>query len=90
MAQAGSAQAKLVQNILTLIHGLILKRIYAHDGFYEAIINPGKGHYVLYSSEAEESDVLVTGRDIGVNLDVERAMEAVWGGGGREVQANME
>lgn len=63
------------ENILALIHGQVPERIYIPGVFFEGAIKLtlGKGHYALYSSEADGSDVLVTGRNNRLDLGVERA-----------------
>jgi apoptosis-inducing factor 2 len=76
MARAGWRQSGVVlDNILGLIHGQGPSRTYKPDVFVEGAIKLtlGKTHNVVYSMEADGSDVMIPARNGQLDLGVKRA-----------------
>lgn len=76
MARAGGLQAWIVlDNILAIIHGQTPMRTYKPYGFVEGAIKLtlGQTHNVMYSMDADASDVMVPARNGQLDLGIERA-----------------
>lgn len=76
MARAGWLQASVVaDNILAMIKGRRPSRKYKPNAFIEGAIKLtlGKSHTVMYSVDADGSDVLMPSRNGPLDLGIERA-----------------
>lgn len=66
----------VVDNIMSMINGRPLSRIYKPKIFIESAIKLtlGKSHRVIYGMDEDESDVLIPERkELGLDLGIERA-----------------
>jgi NADH dehydrogenase FAD-containing subunit len=76
MARAGWLQAGIVaDNIIAMIKGRKPSRTYKPNAFIEGAIKLtlGKSHTVMYSMDADGSEVLLSSRNGPLDLGIERA-----------------